>query len=924
MWTLRRGMRRQRIPASLTAVLILLCTVAAMVSAQSVRTEALQVKARTTLTLANGLIEWTLVIDSSRIVSERLSGVDARGQAPGPVSVETDGDFRMEIMWTDWQAPKYFNNGENPAVFSKADFVVDRYQFVEARQGRKELQLMLAGVDMQLLVRRTYSLGPGDFFVREGLAVADTTHAGHFLQHVWPVDARMAVPVTQVNHGGFGQPVAWTSGTGGGFFGVEYPAAENVLREAGGERRISCGHEVGVNIGTAWLESEQVVAGLTPDPDVKRWFMKYVDAIRVAPIRPYTLYNSWYDLRSAEYPKVPSANVMNESNIMRIISLIRNNMIEKHRIHLDAFVLDDGWDVYESDWVLRPQQFPNGLKPIADELKKTDTDLGLWFGPTGGYSFRMKRVNWMKEHGYEVVGTTKNTAMLCLGGERYGSLFAKRVTDVVANDGVGYFKWDGIQFSCSEPGHGHPVGIYSRRAVLQSLIQKCDAVRAKNPDVFLNITSGTWLSPWWVKYANQIWMQGQDYGYADVPSISPRDAAITYRDFVLYDDFTNRNWWFPIANLMTHGIIKGNLQMLGGTREPLDKFTNEVLLYCARGVSMWELYISPDILSEGEWEALGQALIWAKDRFPVLSSTEMVGGDPTKRQTYGYVHFRGSRGIIAARNPWIEPASLEVALSTAAGIDAGASSLVLERVYPTHWVSPELHRQGESIALPLEGFETAIYEIYPVGQADAPLLAGASYDIGAAGEGGGRLSVYTGGRSARLLNPDRFTLSAPVERPGAGGSVSPVDLQSLVLAPTTEPSVLTTAFTVDASVQKASLAILLTPQPGAHRDGGAAVVVTLDGNPDTARAEESEGPSRWYTVPVGRGKHEGSLRIRHGDTANPWAGSAAVWLVCEQQQQEGEISFTAKGRFAPRPMPPHALSPGIVVRNVRVGEAVLP
>ena len=64
---------------------------------------------------------------------------------------------------------------------------------------------------------------------------------------------------------------------------------------------------------------------------------------------------------------------------------------------------------------------------------------------------------------------------------------------------------------------------------MESVIDKCQAVRKKNPNIFLNITSGTWLSPWWVQYANTIWMQGADYGFSDVPSISQRDAAITYK-----------------------------------------------------------------------------------------------------------------------------------------------------------------------------------------------------------------------------------------------------------------------------------------------------------------------------------------------------------------------------------------------------------
>ena len=98
-------------------------------------------------------------------------------------------------------------------------------------------------------------------------------------------------------------------------------------------------------------------------------------------------------------------------------------MIEKHNIKLDAFVLDDGWDVYESDWQVKKGDEPNGFKPLADELKKTNTTLGVWFATTGGYSFRMRRLNWMKEHGYETVGKTRDNMMLCLAGKNYSELF---------------------------------------------------------------------------------------------------------------------------------------------------------------------------------------------------------------------------------------------------------------------------------------------------------------------------------------------------------------------------------------------------------------------------------------------------------------------------------------------------------------------
>jgi len=533
------------------------------------------------------------------------------------------------------------------------------------------------------------------------------------------------------------------------FFGLEFPTGENWLKKTkDGKFKLSCGQEIGKKIITSWLKSEWAVAGLTPEPWVKHWFWKYVDKIRTAPLKPYLLYNSWYDLRSPEMVKDPG-RAMTEENVLRAIASFKERLVEERGLKLDAFVLDDGWDIYRSDWALNQDQFPRGLSPLAKALEAMDCQLGIWLGPIGGYSHRNWRVEWMKAHGYEAAGD-----QMCVAGRHYHQLLKKRLTDFVSQDRAAYFKWDGIQFTCNEPGHGHLPDIYSRRAVMEAVIDLCLSVRALNPDIFLNITSGTWLSPWWLKYANTIWMQGYDYGYANVPSLSRRDRAMTYRDSVLYDDLVKLDFWFPIASLMTHGIIKGHLNQLGGAKEPLGKFTDNAVLYFARGISMWELYISPDFLTDKQWDILAGAVRWAKDRFPILRSTEMIGGDPDERQAYGYVHFSGKQGLVAARNPDIEPQTLSIKLSPELGLDGQADSLVLERIYPDRWISPQLYKAGSTINLSLQGYETAIYELYPLEEARRPLLAGRRFELKPAKKKELLLTIYEGEGEARLLNPD--------------------------------------------------------------------------------------------------------------------------------------------------------------------------
>ena len=850
--------------------------------------------------LQNGRVILKVAVGGPNVLHQTLS-IDS-------AVVESDGDFGLDVMYTDWQAPGKANNAENPVLFTKADFVPVSSTVRDLPSGSKELTIFMKARETTFIVALTYLLDEKATYIKRKIAVEDTTFGHHFLRSLIPVRSLLAGVTTVIKDGGFGQPVAVLLKSGGGFFGLEYPASENHLTGEGKEYRVSCSEDIGKLIGRKWVESEWVVEGISPDALVRQSFFKYLDDIRIAPLRPYTLYNSWYDLRSPEYPHVPAEDVMSETSARRMMTLLRENMIEKHGMTLDAFVLDDGWDVYKSDWVPRKDQFPNGLKVLADELHQTHTSLGIWIGPTGGYSFRDRRIGWMKEHGYEIVGD-----QLCIGGAKYHELLKTRVGDFAGKDGIGYFKWDGIQFSCSEPNHGHPIDIYSRRAILDSLIDLCRVARAENPSMFLNITSGTWLSPWWVKYANTIWMSGEDYGYADVPSISKRDAAITYRDFVLHDDFKTKDLWFPIANLMTHGIIKGRLEYLGSKEEPLDKFTDDALLYVARGISMYELYISPDILSEGEWNALAKSITWARDRFPVLMSTTMIGGDPMKRQPYGYVHFKRTHGVIAVRNPFIDRATIDVSLSRSFGIEQGAQSLVLERVYPTRWIAPRLYREGANITIPVDGFETAVYEVYPLKEATVPLVAGVTFEEPSVSGSHIAMQYHPAEGAGLLLNPqvvrsarENGSIKDPKSLRLSGRSAVPMVTEASVSKIVAGRNAMDATFRLSDSASGAKLAILLSPHDGTRIHP--VVRVAVDG--DSARVDtvEQDSPSQWYLVDVRPGMRH--VRISIEPRKGGWKGSASLWIVGMQRLASRTISFDLTAPVAQKPMPPLPWSKG--------------
>ncbi len=874
-------------------------------------------KKQSVFQLKNSHIIYSIVLQDSGLYQESLR---ATSSSPFVHS----GDFSFIIQWSGWRAPGKDNNAENPVSLSKLQFKWVSASFDTLGQVQN-LLLNFRGIHNPFHLSIQYRLGKDDFFLRKRLIIKDPSNRSHFLHktNLILTDLRQ---VTPVKTGGFGQPVAFRIGKGGIFLGIEYPAATTILKKKNKGFFLKGFELVGERIDSAGVCTSWLVIGFAEDGHIKRAFWQYLDRIRVAPLRPYLLYNSWYDLRAPEMVSDPTA-VMNEENVRRIIGLFRKNMIQPFGIHFDAFVLDDGWDIYRSDWQLNPDQFPNGLVPIAEELEKDSTHLGIWYGPIGGYSHRNWRVGWMKEQGYETVGT-----QMCLAGKNYFQLFKRRVLDNVVNDGIRYFKWDGIQFSCNEPDHGHPIGLYSRRAILKAVAELCKTVRLASPEVFLNITSGTWLSPWWLLYANQIWMQGYDYGYANVPSISKRDAAMTYRDYVLYDDFRRKGFWFPIANLMTHGIIKGNLQKLGGETEPLDKFTDNAVLYFARGVSMWELYISPDLLTDGEWLAIAQSIRWAKDRFPILMNTEMIGGDPGNREAYGYVHFRGDRGIVAARNPYIEPAHLRVPLSAAYGLNPRANSLIVEQIYPVRRFLPGIYSEGGILTLELSGYETAVYEIYPLDQAPLPVISGVIItDVKK--QGNAYFLTLARGKSVHLLNAERIqqiqlngkSIALP-ELADALRAARNGDVWAVVksMQKKSDRRMFSVVLNLPEESRKTEIAVLLETKAQSTVSDFPACQVKLDGKRVPSSLHEQKRAWRWLKFKVDPSSRNATIQIKLDRSSAGWHGKISLWLVGLKQLATHSVTIHTDGSLsAIRPPLPSPWEQGYVRYHQKLAEITM-
>lgn len=332
---------------------------------------------------------------------------------------------------------------------------------------------------------------------------------------------------------------------------------------------------------------------------------------------------------------------------------------------------------------------------------------------------------WGCKNGYERVGE-----FLCFAGKNYKKEFERKMVEYTREFNIGYFKWDGFLLACNELDHGHLPGIYSRRELIDTYIHMMKSVREINPEIYINVTVGSWLSPWWLKYADCIWMQGEDYAYAeDVPSLNPRDKAISYRDAVLWGNFQKQKLLFPMSSLMTHGIIKGQLNLLGGENETIESFTNEVMMYFGRGVMMWELYVSPHLLSDSEWEAIAKSLKWVKQNQNILKNTKMFLGNPLKREVYGYAHLSADKGIIILRNPFIEKKSVTINIDSSLGLMNSNQDYFVIITYPYNKVLKEKITFPGKFDIEINGYEILVCELIPVKELLENIPLGIRYEI---------------------------------------------------------------------------------------------------------------------------------------------------------------------------------------------------
>jgi hypothetical protein len=542
------------------------------------------------------------------------------------------------------------------------------------RVAGKRVCVELSAADIALSVHWCAVLRDGANYVRQEVVLKAGAKAVDLAEvRMFDFDA----PGSQVVGKVTGSPLV----DGNFFFGFELPLAESAVKD--GHARSVLTRALPLEAGNSIAYSS--VIGVAAPGQMRRDFLAYVEQERAHPYRTFLHYNSWYD--------IGFGNRFDESAALNRVRAYGDELVKKRGVKLDSFLFDDGWDDTETLWRF-DAGLPNGFTKIHEQAEKDGFGIGVWLSPWGGYATAKKqRIAAGEKAGYETV-----KGGFALSAPRYYGLFERTCLEMIAKYGVNQFKFDGTGNASTV----FPGSLFD--SDFSAMIHLVGKLREKEPDIFINLTTGTWPSPFWPRYSDSIWRGGDDHNFDGVGSW--RQKWMTYRDEQTYRNIVLGGPLYPLNSLMLHGIIYAEKAEHLDT-DPGGDFKDEVRDYFGSGTQLQEMYVTPGLLTAENWDALAEAAKWARANEAVLKDTHWIGGDPGKLEVYGWASWTPAKGIVVLRNPSDKAQEFLLDVGSAFELPAGAARSFDAK---SPWVEDNLEmaihlRAGEAHRFALKPFE---------------------------------------------------------------------------------------------------------------------------------------------------------------------------------------------------------------------------
>jgi hypothetical protein len=514
-----------------------------------------------------------------------------------------------------------------------------------------------------------------------------------------------------------GSPVV----AGNWFFAAEHPMAKSrIVDKAGqpGEPRFTCSYLVGKSLRPGQPRQFRSLVGVVPEGQLRRGFLYYLERERAQPYRQFLHYNNGSEIGCAYWShklfgkpgEVEAFRRGQQELWLAAIDAFGRELVKRRGVVVDSFVHDHGWDDENLVWQFH-EGYPDGFRPAQQAAAKCGSHVGVWLSPFGGYAGQSARIASGRQQGFET-----NRVGLTLAGPRYFARFLAACQGFIDPYDANYFKFDGFGAGNQQPG------ALDCASDVEALLDLIGRLRDQKPDLFINPSTGSWPSPFWLLYADSIWRQGSDTELQGKGSM--RQKWTTYRDGMVLSGTVARGPLYPVNSLMIHGIFINHLPLSGNPYDPKvprptydeKEMIAEIRSFFGTGVNLQELYIAPDLMSSRTWDVLAEAARWSRRNTGVLVDTHHIGGDPLAGEVYGWASWTRAKAILALRNPDDRPATISLDVARAWELPVGApAQYVLKSPWAEDASKPGVVVQsGQTHVFQLQPYEVLVFEATPV------------------------------------------------------------------------------------------------------------------------------------------------------------------------------------------------------------------
>jgi alpha-galactosidase len=266
------------------------------------------------------------------------------------------------------------------------------------------------------------------------------------------------------------------------------------------------------------------------------------------------------------------------------------------KLGAELFVMDDGWFGQRNDdhaglgdWYVKPQKFPDGLKPLISYVNSLGMDFGLWFEPemvNPNSDLYRQHPDWVINFPGRPRSESRNQLVLNMARDDVKEYIYGVLDRLLTENNIKYIKWDHNR-NFSEPGWPE-VPVLEQKEIwvkyVRNVYEILDRLRAAHPNLEFESCAGGGgrLDLGILERVDEVWtsdntealdrlriQEGFTFAYApkvmsdwvvDVPDMNERSTPMKFRFLVAMQGAlgisANLNKWSPEDSALATQMVK--------------------------------------------------------------------------------------------------------------------------------------------------------------------------------------------------------------------------------------------------------------------------------------------------------------------------------------------------------------------------------